>query len=65
MNPVFGSEQPGARPDACPFCRAKAIGTLAKVVTTRSYWRCQACGEVWNVANLKAIRPVDYRLGRR
>ena len=34
MNPLFGSEQPGARPDACPFCRSKAIGTLAKVITT-------------------------------
>jgi transposase-like protein len=48
------------RPDACPFCRAKAIGTLAKVITTRTYWRCQACGEVWNVANLRSTSK-DYR----
>jgi hypothetical protein len=59
------SEQPGDRPDGCPFCDSKAIGTPAKVVTTTSYWRCQACGEVWNVRNLRATHSVTYRQGRR
>jgi hypothetical protein len=62
MNPRFGSEQPGERPDACPFCRSKAVGTLAKVITANTYWRCQACGEVWNVANLRTTNTIQYRL---
>ncbi len=35
------------RPEACPFCGSKAIGTLAKEVTSSTFWRCQACGEGW------------------
>jgi hypothetical protein len=27
---------------------SKAVGTLAKVITASTYWRCQACGEMWN-----------------
>ena len=52
------------RPAACPFCGSKGIGTLAKVITDRTYWRCQACGEVWNMANLRATSK-DYRYGRK
>ena len=65
MNPLPDSEQAGDRPDRCPFCRSKAIGTVAKVITTTSYWRCQACGEVWNVRNLRTTHSVTYRQGRR
>jgi DNA-directed RNA polymerase subunit RPC12/RpoP len=36
------------RPTECPECRSKAIGTLAKVITADTYWRCQTCGAVWN-----------------
>lgn len=36
------------RPEACPFCASKAVGTLAKVITASTYWSCQACGEMWN-----------------
>ena len=42
------AEQPVHRPEACPFCQSKAVSTLAKVITASTYWRCQACGEMWN-----------------
>jgi predicted Zn finger-like uncharacterized protein len=38
------------RPAQCPECRSKSIGTLAKIITADTYWRCQACGTVWNEA---------------
>jgi ribosomal protein L37AE/L43A len=56
---VFGQRQPAEvvpeveRPAACPFCQSKAVGTLAKVITASTYWRCQACGEMWNPARLQ------------
>jgi ribosomal protein L37AE/L43A len=54
----FGSRRPPQaeklvhRPEACPFCQSKAVGTLAKVVTASTYWRCQSCGEMWNPERL-------------
>ena len=51
------------RPDACPFCQSKAVGTLAKVITPSTYWRCQACGEIWNPARLESSRYA-YRRSR-
>jgi ribosomal protein L37AE/L43A len=38
------------RPDKCPECGSKAVGTLAKEITAATYWRCQSCGNVWNQA---------------
>jgi hypothetical protein len=36
------------------------------MVTANSYWRCEACGEVWNVERLKAgSRYADFRPFRR
>jgi ribosomal protein L37AE/L43A len=37
----------GARPANCPFCGSRAVGTLAKVITSTTHWRCQGCGEGW------------------
>jgi hypothetical protein len=65
MNPITSSE-PGERPDDCPFCRSTDIGTLAKTITTGTYWRCEGCGEIWNVRNLRSIPSVAYyHRGRR
>lgn len=36
------------RPAACPECGSRAVGTLAKIITADTYWRCAACGTVWN-----------------
>ena len=46
----------GQRPEACPFCQSKAVGTIAKVVTPSTYWRCQGCGEIWNPSRLDTAR---------
>jgi ribosomal protein L37AE/L43A len=49
------------RPDVCPFCRSKAVGTLAKVITISTYWRCQSCGEMWNPQRLERTTPPPRR----
>jgi transposase-like protein len=41
-------------PAHCPACRSSDVSTVSKVVTAASYWRCGACGEVWNVERLHA-----------
>jgi transposase-like protein len=43
-------------PTNCPACRSSAVTTTSKVVNTASYWRCTACGEVWNAERLGAAR---------
>jgi hypothetical protein len=40
--------EPSAPPDYCPACGGKALSTAAKHPDAASYWRCAACGEVWN-----------------
>jgi len=36
-------------PKACPACRSTAVTTSAKHPDANSYWRCERCGEMWNV----------------
>ena len=56
--PTASVEKAVQRPEACPFCQSKAVGTLAKVITASTYWRCQACGEMWNPErHEKTTRP--------
>jgi hypothetical protein len=54
-------EQPVQCPDVCPFCQSKAVGTLAKVITVSTYWRCQACGEMWNPQRLESATRLPRR----
>lgn len=58
-----GSGEPVLAPSACPVCRSSEITTTGKAATEASYWRCIACGEVWNVARRKPSRymPGQYR----
>lgn len=35
-------------PASCPTCRSSSIVTTAKIPDSSSYWRCTACGHVWN-----------------
>lgn len=35
-------------PSRCPTCRSDDILTTSKVASADAYWRCCACGEVWN-----------------
>ena len=41
------------KPESCPACGSRAVGTLAKVITPETYWRCQGCGEIWNPARVE------------
>ena len=43
-----------AAPTRCPACRSQDITTTSKVANVDSYWRCCACGEVWNVERNRA-----------
>jgi len=45
-------EEPSFKPESCPSCGSRAVGTLAKVITADTYWRCQGCGEIWNPARV-------------
>jgi transposase-like protein len=39
---------PPTVPSNCPSCRSSEVSTVSKVVTAATYWRCSACGDVWN-----------------
>jgi transposase-like protein len=41
-------------PTNCPSCRSRDLKTTSKVINAETYWRCASCGEVWNVARLRA-----------
>jgi hypothetical protein len=50
-------------PTACPFCRSLNPRTTSKTVDESTYWRCIACGEIWNPGRLLRAAPVS-RFGR-
>ncbi len=43
-----------APPARCPICRSQDVKTTSKVASADAYWRCGACGEVWNVGRHRA-----------
>ena len=45
-----------AAPTTCPTCRSVDISTTARPTDGSAYWRCAACGEVWNAARRAAAR---------
>ena len=42
------------KPVTCPFCGSSKIKTTNEQADTSSYWRCEGCGEMWNVGRLRA-----------
>jgi hypothetical protein len=36
------------QPTRCPTCGGRQIVTASKTIDRDTYWRCVACGEVWN-----------------
>ena len=56
---AFRQEQPlpPATPVTCPFCGAGTIKAASEKVDASSYWRCVACGEMWNL-NRMQVAPV-------
>ncbi len=55
-DPVFPADQIAA-PERCPACASPAIVTTTKHPDVDSYWRCTACGEMWNVSRRQPERP--------
>ena len=49
MRNLRESEDHGETPAVCPSCGSKDVVTTSKNVTTATYWRCEACGDVWNI----------------
>lgn len=37
------------QPRRCPTCNGREIVTASKTIDRYTYWRCVACGEVWNL----------------
>ena len=48
-------------PTACPVCRATDLKTTSKTVDAATYWRCNACGEVWNAGRRRDSAPWGAR----
>jgi predicted Zn finger-like uncharacterized protein len=50
------SETASPPPERCPACKSSSIVTTAKNPGADSYWRCTACGEMWNVSRSQKDR---------
>ena len=51
-------------PKACPFCDSADVTTTCKSVNVSTYWRCTACGQIWNfdrVHTHRSAAPVTAR----
>jgi transposase-like protein len=44
-------------PVVCPFCQASSISTTSRKPDEHAYWRCGACGEVWNPSRRQPSWP--------
>jgi transcription elongation factor Elf1 len=40
-------------PTTCPFCGASKIAAQSEKVDADTYWRCEVCGEMWNLGRLR------------
>ena len=55
------SDHATLRPSACPACASASVTTTAKHPDVDSYWRCEGCGEVWNVGRRHERREAAFR----
>jgi ribosomal protein L37AE/L43A len=46
-------------PSRCPFCRSPAVTATGQKITVATYWRCEACGQVWNPLRLRPSNSFD------
>jgi transposase-like protein len=51
-------------PTACPSCRSTDLKTTSKTVDEATYWRCAACGEVWNAGRRREATGSGWGLRR-
>jgi transposase-like protein len=49
-----------AAPKTCPFCKSLNITTTSKEVNASTYWRCAACGQIWNAGRLQSGRRTPF-----
>jgi transposase-like protein len=52
--------QVAAPPTHCPSCRSRDLTTTSKAVDKNTYWRCVACGEVWNLGRRQSTRSQNF-----
>jgi predicted RNA-binding Zn-ribbon protein involved in translation (DUF1610 family) len=50
-----------AAPVRCPSCRSNDILTTGKAAAADNYWRCLACGEVWNAGRSRSSARGGFR----
>jgi len=49
--------------ESCPTCQSTAVVTTAKIPDSDSYWRCTACGDIWNPKR-QSTRPYTRQAWR-
>jgi transposase-like protein len=55
VKPALPDQEAPPTPTACPFCRSPKIMTTSTKADASAYWRCEACGQVWNVGRLRPM----------
>ena len=43
-------------PPVCPFCQRGPVTTTSKQQNEATYWRCHACGQIWNPGRMAAVQ---------
>jgi len=56
-----GPSEATVAPKACPFCNSLDVTTTSKTVDISTYWRCTACGQIWNSDRLQSGRRAPSR----
>jgi len=48
-------DQQQVTPRVCPSCRSTEVTAAGRKVNASTYWRCEACGHVWNPERSAAV----------
>jgi transposase-like protein len=55
---------PHVKPTTCPFCKSSQIAAATEKVDASTYWRCESCGEMWNLGRLNVSANRQNHLSR-
>jgi transposase-like protein len=55
-SPTTESSASPVTPENCPFCKSTDISAPKNKVNASTYWRCESCGQMWNVARHQEFR---------
>ena len=50
---MYEESAPLVKPTTCPFCGSSHIAAASEKIDASTYWRCESCGEMWNLGRLK------------